>query len=239
MHGELHAQPVQEGREPPGRTLGIRAGELLGGHAGPDDFAEAVLPGQVEVLADPAHGRVAHRLAPAVDPQRPRRLTGLRHVEGEHGVELRDGRRRLLQLQLQAGDVLLGGVAKRFRQEQLLGVEVVVDESGRDAQPVGHVGHPCGGESTVDHHLAGRLQDLVPPLRDRRPLHRCTTLLTRRPRARLPRRGAWQTPIALLLEQGGAAGRRDLRRAGAERVRPVEVGIPGMHCPMPDAPAET
>ena len=175
---ELHAETVEQAGETPCRRHGVLAHELTRLDAAHDDGVQAGPPGTVQILADAAHHRAPQRLAPAIDPEHPRRLAGFGHVERQHRVQLGQGRRRLLQQELEAGDVPLRGVAQGLREEELLRLEVVVDEAGRDAEPAGDVRDARGGEAPLDDDLAGGLEDLRPPSFDRRPRHRCPTLHT-------------------------------------------------------------
>ena len=92
--------------------MGIGTGHLAGLHAEPDDVLDALLPLEVEVLADAAQGLGADRLAPAVDPQQPPGVVVGRRVEAEDPVELLHRRTGLGQLGVEAARSVLAAYSK-------------------------------------------------------------------------------------------------------------------------------
>jgi hypothetical protein len=56
-------------------------------------------------------------------------------------------------------------VAQHLAEEELLGVEVVVEQAGRHPRGLRDRGHPHLGETVADDHVGGRGQDLAPRLR--------------------------------------------------------------------------
>ena len=170
--GELHGEAVDDRSEPHRRSLGIGADEVAALDPLADDPLEQAVRVFVELLADPAHHRVAQRLTPRIDPEHPLEVAAaLGHVVLQRPVELLDRRRRCLDLGLHLGEVLARVVGEGLGEELLLRVEVVVDEAARHAEPLGDVADAGGGEPSLDDDLAGDLEDLGAALFDGGLLH--------------------------------------------------------------------
>jgi hypothetical protein len=146
---------------------GVATSELTGPDAVHNDGLQHGPPCLIKFLGNLSQSLIAQSGPPGIDPQHPRVVVACARNELAHDtVEALPGRPATACHSAGLRDVGLGLGPEHLGEQDVLGGEVVVDETATDIGGFGHVGHASVGEPPLKDHLPRCREQLGPALLD-------------------------------------------------------------------------